>query len=81
MTSAGLRPSAPLEPKRTTTHIPEAAVAPGFGVHLTLDGYGGCQHLLADGNHVLACLSELPERLGMHKLAEPFLIVGAMAGG
>jgi S-adenosylmethionine decarboxylase len=76
MTSVGVRSSALLEPERTTTiaHIPEAANAPGFGVHLTLDGYGGCQHLLGDGNHVLACLSELPERLGMHKLAEPFLV-------
>jgi S-adenosylmethionine decarboxylase len=75
MTSVGVRSSALLEPERTTVvHIPETATAPGFGVHLTLDGYGGCQHLLADGNHVLSCLSELPERLGMHKLAEPFLV-------
>jgi S-adenosylmethionine decarboxylase len=76
MTSVGMRSSARLEPERTTTvvHIPEAAAAPGFGVHLTLDGYGGCQHLLADGEHVLACLNELPERLGMHKIAEPSLV-------
>ena len=53
---------------------PETATAPGFGVHLTLDGYGGAQHLLADADRVLACLSELPERLGMHKLAEPLLV-------
>ncbi|HEX6290560.1 MAG TPA: adenosylmethionine decarboxylase [Herpetosiphonaceae bacterium] len=76
MISAGVSSSDLLEPKRTTTivHLPETAAAPGFGVHLTLDGYGGSQRLLADGNHVLACLSELPERLGMHKLAEPFLV-------
>ena len=76
MTSARVRSSAALEPKRTTTivRMPEAAAAPGFGVHLTLDGYGGCRHLLGDGNHVLACLNELPDRLGMHKLAEPFLV-------
>ena len=76
MTSVGMRRSALLEPERTTTivHIPEAAAAPGFGVHLTLDGYGGCQHLLGDGKHVLACLNELPERLGMHKIAEPVLV-------
>jgi S-adenosylmethionine decarboxylase len=76
MTSAGLRSSAVLEPKRTTTivHMPEAAAASGFGVHLTLDGYGGCQRLLGDGNHVLACLNELPDQLGMHKLAEPLLV-------
>ena len=58
----------------TIVHLPEAAAAPGFGVHLTLDGYGGCQHLLGDGKHVLACLNELPERLGMHKIAEPSLV-------
>ena len=76
MTSLGVRSSALLEPERTMTivHLPEAAAAPGFGVHLTLDGYGGCQHLLADGKHVLACLNELPERLGMHKIAEPSLV-------
>jgi S-adenosylmethionine decarboxylase len=77
MTSVGVRSSALLEPKRTTTTIvqlPEAVTAPGFGVHLTLDGYGGCRELLANGDKVLACLSELPERLGMHKLAEPFLV-------
>jgi S-adenosylmethionine decarboxylase len=51
---------------------PEAAA--GFGVHLTLDGYGGSRERLSDGAHVLACLGELPERLGMHKLAEPFLV-------
>jgi S-adenosylmethionine decarboxylase len=52
----------------------QSVVGPGFGVHLTLDGYGGSAQLLADGDHVLACLSELPERLGMHKLADPFLM-------
>jgi S-adenosylmethionine decarboxylase len=76
MISARGNSSALLEPERTTTivHIPDTATAPGFGVHLTLDGYGGAQHLLADADRVLAVLSELPERLGMHKLAEPVLI-------
>lgn len=69
-------PSGVLAQERTTTivHTPEAPAGPGFGVHLTLDGYGGSRDLLADRDHVLACLSELPERLGMHKLAEPFLV-------
>jgi S-adenosylmethionine decarboxylase len=69
-----------LEPDSITTinHLPtqradESADA-GFGVHLTLDGYRGSAKLLADGEHVLACLAELPERLGMHKLADPFLV-------
>jgi hypothetical protein len=76
MTFRDGRSSDLLGPERTTTivRVPDAAPAPGFGVHLTLDGYGGDQRLLADGEHVLACLSELPERLGMHKLIEPFLV-------
>jgi S-adenosylmethionine decarboxylase len=73
MISLAVRSSELLEPEPTITveHIPAAAPAPGFGVHLTLDGYGGSLQLLADGKHVRACLSELPERLGMHKLIEP----------
>ena len=52
MTSVGVRSSALLEPERTMTivHLPEPALRPGFGVHLTLDGYGGCQRLLGDGS-------------------------------
>jgi S-adenosylmethionine decarboxylase len=71
-----MRSSELLGPELTTTvqHIPAAAATPGFGVHLTLDGYGGCPQLLANRDHVLACLDALPEQLGMHKLAEPFLI-------
>jgi S-adenosylmethionine decarboxylase len=46
----------------------------GFGVHLTLDGYGGSREKLANYAHVLACLGDLPERLGMHKIAEPLLV-------
>ena len=76
MISARVRSGDLLELERTTTivHIPESGAASGFGMHLTLDGYGGSQNLLADRDHVLACLSDLPERLGMHKLAEPFLV-------
>jgi S-adenosylmethionine decarboxylase len=68
-----MRSSALLEPEPTITveHVPAAAPAPGFGVHLTLDGYGGALQLLADREHVQTCLSELPERLGMHKIMEP----------
>lgn len=42
-----------------------------FGEHLTIDGYGGDPEKLDDRELVMGCLSELPERLGMHKLAEP----------
>lgn len=38
---------------------------PHFGVHLTLDGYGGARSRLADLATVQGCLSELPELLGM----------------
>jgi S-adenosylmethionine decarboxylase len=76
MVSAGWRSSDLLDPGSTTKMAqPQAAgnVA-GFGVHLTLDGYGGSREKLADYAHVLACLGDLPERLGMHKIAEPLLV-------
>lgn len=47
---------------------------PHFGVHLTLDGYGGTRARLADLTTVQDCLSELPELLGMHKLAAPSVL-------
>jgi S-adenosylmethionine decarboxylase len=42
-----------------------------FGEHLTLDGYGGDFALLNDKDRVWKVLSELPNLLGMDKLAEP----------
>jgi len=45
-----------------------------FGVHLTLDGYGGARERLADFATVKGCLRELPELLGMHKLIEPMVL-------
>ncbi len=42
-----------------------------FGEHLTIDGYEGDVHKLNDKELVMRCLSDLPEKLGMHKLAEP----------
>ena len=47
---------------------------PHFGVHLTLDGYGGERARLADLANVQDTLSELPELLGMHKLAAPTVL-------
>jgi S-adenosylmethionine decarboxylase len=47
---------------------------PHFGVHLTLDGYGGARARLADLATVQDTLSELPELLGMHKLAAPTVL-------
>jgi len=42
-----------------------------FGEHLMIDGYGGSYEKLNDRAVVLRCLNELPEDLGMSKLAEP----------
>lgn len=42
-----------------------------FGEHFTLDGYGGDKELLNTESLVLQCLNELPEKLDMHKLADP----------
>ena len=76
MRSARLRSGEVLELERNTAvaHPPDAAAAPGFGVHLTLDGYCGSRQLLADATHVRACLAELPDLLGMHKLIEPMVV-------
>ena len=42
-----------------------------FGEHLTIDGYNGNKNLLNDKELVLSCLNDLPEELGMKKLAQP----------
>lgn len=42
-----------------------------FGEHLTIDGYGGKRELLDDKELVFKILNELPEKIGMKKLAEP----------
>lgn len=41
-----------------------------FGEHLTIDGYGGNFEKLNDEKLVLRCLNELPEKIGMKKMAE-----------
>jgi S-adenosylmethionine decarboxylase len=45
-----------------------------FGVHLTLDGYGGSPERLGDPGTVRRWLDELPQTLGMTKLADPLLV-------
>lgn len=42
-----------------------------FGEHLTIDGYNGNFEKLNDKELVLFCLNDLPERIGMRKLANP----------
>jgi len=44
-----------------------------FGEHLTIDGYNGDFGKLNDKELVLKCLGELPEKLGMKKLANPVI--------
>ncbi len=42
-----------------------------FGEHMMLDCYGADPGLLDSKEHVLHVLNDLPEKLGMHKLADP----------
>jgi len=42
-----------------------------FGVHLTLDGYGGNPEKLNDPELVQRSLDELPTQLGMEKMTKP----------
>ncbi len=42
-----------------------------FGVHLTLDGYGGDPEKLNNPELVKKALDELPAKLGMEKMTEP----------
>lgn len=42
-----------------------------FGLHLTIDGYGGDPKKLNDKDLVEKCLDELPGKIGMRKLAPP----------
>jgi len=46
-----------------------------FGVHLTLEGYGACSEKLADMNYILSWLRNIPGEIGMHKIAEPLVVV------
>ena len=41
-----------------------------FGEHLMIDGYGGNFEKLNNNELILRCLDELPEKLGMKKLAK-----------
>ena len=45
-----------------------------FGVHVTIDGYGGDFDLLNNRESVYKFLDELPNQLGMHKMHKPILV-------
>ena len=42
-----------------------------FGLHLTIDGYGGDPEKLNNRDIVFQCLDELPDKTGMQKIIEP----------
>ncbi|MBI2327651.1 adenosylmethionine decarboxylase [Candidatus Curtissbacteria bacterium] len=46
----------------------------GFGLHLTLDGYGGPKNTLADKNLVTKALHQLPDLLNMQRITKPQVI-------
>ena len=45
-----------------------------YGLHLTLDGYGGSQKKLYDMKHVFKALNDLPSIIGMSKLTTPYVV-------
>lgn len=45
-----------------------------FGMHLTIDGYGGDHELLNNMSLVFNLLNELPEKIGMHKMMPPYVV-------
>ncbi len=44
-----------------------------FGVHLTLDGYRGNPEKLNDPELMKRILDDLPDKMGMEKISEPFI--------
>ncbi len=42
-----------------------------FGEHLMIDGYDGDEKKLNNKEIILSCLEELPEKIGMRKIADP----------
>lgn len=46
-----------------------------FGEHLTIDGYDGDPTKLNNKEVVLGLLNDLPEKLGMHRLSDPLVVL------
>lgn len=65
-------PSMPMEGEVDNLDAPPARGA-HFGEHFMIDAYRGSHEKLLDRERVQRCLSELPARLGMQKLAEPMV--------
>lgn len=45
-----------------------------FGLHFTLDGYGGDPQKLSNLELIFQLLDELPEKLGMTKMTLPYVV-------
>lgn len=45
-----------------------------FGVHLLFDGYNADTTLLADKAHLTRLLTEIPHRMDMHTISEPYVV-------
>lgn len=65
-------PSMSMDGEIDTLDAPPAGDA-HFGEHFMIDAYRGSREKLLDRERVQQCLSELPARLGMQKLAEPIV--------
>ena len=46
-----------------------------FGVHLTIDGYGGDKEKLNNFELVYSILNNLPGEVDMHKLMPPYVVI------
>lgn len=51
-----------------------------FGLHLTIDGYGGDPEKLNDDKLIYHCLDELPGLIGMKKLSKPVVYKAPPSG-
>ncbi len=46
-----------------------------FGVHLTIDGYGGDKEKLNNFELVYSILEKLPEEIMMHRIMPPYVAI------
>lgn len=65
----------PLTKKSRSALTNVRATVPGhFGVHLTIDGYGGDPELLDSQERVFDVLNSLPDKLNMRKIMKPHVV-------
>ena len=56
-----------------TDSLSRRALGLGYGLQLLLDCYGAKKELLESTELISKFLYELPEKIGMHRLSEPFV--------